>query len=87
MKIYEIVSFIKVHNSVPFIKLAPSNCEIIGSTYRAVNTLILYYYYRYTGMQYIKAKAKLNNIKINNTNIDYKACKIIRSKKIVSRNK
>ena len=43
---YKIVSFIKVYNSIPFIKLAPSDYKIIKSAYRAVDTLILYYYYR-----------------------------------------
>ena len=87
IEIYKIISFIKIYNSILFIKLVLSNYKIIGSAYRTIDTLILYYYYKYIGMQYIKAKAKLNNIKINNINIDYKACKIIRSKKIISRDK
>ena len=38
-------------------------------------------------MQYTKSKAKLNNIKINNIIINYKACKITRSKRIIFRDK
>ena len=87
IKIYKIISFIKVYNSILFIKLVLSNYKIIRSVYRTIDTLILYYYYKYTSMQCIKAKAKLNSIEIDNTNIDYKACKITRSKRIVSRDK
>ena len=50
IKICKIVSFTKIYNSILFVKLAPSNCKIVGLTYKAINILIFYYYYRYTGI-------------------------------------